>query len=98
MVVQPSTLAARNEPFNRQPVVQVSDELGQPVSEAGIEVTAEKASGPGTGNLGGDRTVTTSESGQAVFTDLKFNRAGTYTIRFRANGLQSVTSSLIIIP
>ncbi len=98
MVTQPSALAVRNQPFEQQPVVQVSDASGQPVSQAGIRVTAEKASGPGSGDLRGGRNITTNESGRAVFTDLRFDRSGTYTIRFRASGLQSVTSGLIVIP
>jgi hypothetical protein len=98
MAVQPSSLAVRNLAFPQQPVIQVVDASGQAVRQAGINVTAEKASGPGRGNLGGTKTISTNASGQAVFTDLSFNRSGTYTLRFTAPGLQSVTSNSILIP
>src|SRR5205823_2331392 len=65
---QPSSRAPDGAPFGYQPVVQLRDESGNPVSQGGVTVTAAIATGGGT--LGGTLTAATSASGVASFTDL----------------------------
>lgn len=98
ITVQPSSLAVRNLAFAQQPVIQLLDAAGNAVSQSGVQVTAALASGPGNASLGGTRTVSTNSSGAASFTNLSINRSGTFTLRFTASTLQSVTSGSIVIP
>ena len=75
-----------------QPVVQVTDEDGNPA--AGLEVTASMASGSGT--LEGTTTATTDAAGVARFGDLGISGTGSHTLEFTA-GAASVTSSPVEI-
>lgn len=98
ITVQPSSTAARNVVFVQQPVIQLRDASGNPVSQSGVPVTAALASGPGNANLNGTTTVNTNSSGVATFTNLQIDRQGTFTIRFTSGSLQSVISGSITIP
>lgn len=90
LVTQPST-ARSSFPFNPQPVISVEDSLGNPVTPAGIVVTA--SIGSGGGSLGGTLTATTS-AGTATFVDLVLTgQVGPRTLKFTAPGLQPVTST-----
>ncbi len=94
ITTQPSTSAQSGVPFATQPVVQVVDASGNPVAQAGTQVTASLASGSGT--LGGTLTVTTGAGGAASYTDLSITGpAGTYTIQFAASGLGTVVSGIV---
>lgn len=85
VVTQPGG-AANGVQFTQQPRVQVLDQNGNGVAQAGIVVTAALASGAGV--LGGTLTATTSASGIATFTDLMITGpAGVYVLRFTAAGL-----------
>jgi hypothetical protein len=75
-----------------QPVVQVRDDAGNPVSS--IQVTASLASGSGT--LEGTTSATTDGTGTAKFGDLGIRGEGDHTIEFTA-GSESVTSSPVDI-
>jgi hypothetical protein len=55
-----------------QPVIQVQDATGNPVSQNGTLITATIASGPGGGTLSG-ATATTNASGAATFSGLAIN-------------------------
>ena len=90
ITVNPPTAALTGEVFDpaAQPVVQVNDGSGQPVS--GVDVTASVASGGGT--LQGATTATTDASGLARFGDLGIEGTGAQTLAFAA-GASSVTSS-----
>ncbi|MGQ0702554.1 MAG: hypothetical protein ACT4PM_05410, partial [Gemmatimonadales bacterium] len=96
--VQPSSVAVRNILFAQQPVIQLLDAVGNPVSQAGVPVTASIASGPGNASLGGTTTVFTDSSGAASYSNLKINRSGTFTLIFRSGTLQPVVSDTITIP
>lgn len=98
ITVQPSSTAGRDVVFVQQPVIQLRDASGNPVSQSGVPVTAALASGPGNGQLKGTTTVNTNSSGLATFTNLRIDRQGTYTIQFTSGSLQSVISSSITIP
>src|SRR5947208_2345735 len=76
----PST-AQSGVAFAQQPVVQLRDASGNPVSQTGVTVTAAIASGGGT--LGGTLTATTNGSGVASFTNLAITgTAGDRTLSF----------------
>src|SRR5205807_487352 len=94
VTTQPSTRAQSGAAFAQQPVVQLRDASGNPVSQTGVTVTAAIATGGGT--LGGTLTATTNASGVASFTDLSITgTAGDRTLSFSASGLTSVTSTTV---
>jgi uncharacterized protein YccT (UPF0319 family) len=96
ITTQPSPTAQSGAPFVQQPVVQLRDASGNPVSQAGVTVTAAIATGAGT--LGGTLTATTNGSGEASFTNLAITgAAGDRTLTFSATGLTGATSSTITI-
>jgi hypothetical protein len=96
ITTQPSSSAQSGVAFAQQPVIQIRDSAGNPVSQSGVQVTAAIASGGGT--LGGTATVSTNASGQASFTNLSITgTAGTRTLQFSSSGLTSVTSNNIYI-
>src|SRR2546430_2553807 len=97
ITTQPSATARSGVAFLQQPVIQLQDASGNPVSQSGTPVTATIASGGGT--LGGTPTVTTNTSGTAVFTNLSITgTAGPHTLGFSApqpfTGVTSGTVSL----
>src|SRR5204862_713831 len=47
ITTEPSSSAQSGAPFAQQPVVQLQDANGNPVSQSGVTVTAVVASGPG---------------------------------------------------
>jgi hypothetical protein len=67
LIAAPAT-AQSGIPFVTQPVVELQDALGNPVSQPNVVVTASIVSGGGA--LGGSLTATTNGSGRASFTDL----------------------------
>ena len=96
LATQPSSSAQNDAAFAQQPVIQLRDASDNPVSQAGVTVTAELASGAPT--LGGTLTVATNASGAATFTNLTITGLiGTRTIRFIVSGLTSVTSNTVTI-
>src|SRR5206468_12235128 len=91
LTTQPSATAQSGVPFGQQPVVQLRDGAGNPVSQAGVTVTAAIATGGGT--LGGTLTEMTNGSGVASFTDLAISGiAGDRTLSFSATGLPPAVS------
>src|SRR5205823_5069187 len=96
IATQPSATAQSGAAFAQQPVIQVRDASGNPVSQAGLTVTAAIATGGGT--LGGTLTAATNGSGAATFTNLAITgTAGERTLSFSATGLTSATSATITI-
>ena len=84
--------AASGAAFTNQPAIQVRDAAGNPVSQAGITVTASIASG-GPASLIGSGQATTNAAGLATFSGLGLSgTVGTYRIAFNATGLTAVTS------
>src|SRR5207248_2683205 len=83
-------------PVAQQPEIQVRDASGNPVSQAGVTVSAAMATGGGT--LGGTLTATTIGSGAATFTNLAITgAAGDRTLSFSATGLTGVTSAPVTL-
>src|SRR6266481_3290967 len=96
LTTQPSAAAQSGVAFAQQPVLQLRDGAGNPVSQAGVSVTATIATG--TGTLGGTATVATTASGVASFADLSISAtAGSYTLSFGAPGLTPAVSGPITI-
>ena len=96
ILTQPSSAAASGVAFSQQPTVQIRDGSGNPVSVAGVQVTAGITSGGGT--LSGTTTVTTNASGNAVFTNLAISGpVGGYSLTFTSSGLTSVASGSIAL-
>src|SRR5687768_1737943 len=96
ITTQPSASAQSGAVFPQQPVIQLRDAGGNPVSQANVTVTAAIASGGGT--LGGTTAVQTDANGTATFTDLSITgTAGDRTLGFSASGLTGATSSTISI-
>ncbi len=91
-------------PFFQQPIVQVADVNGNPVSQAGVPVTVSVASGTGAlgvaglappvgGQANAVLTVNTDATGKATFNDLMLTGSGTTTLQFAAAGYAAVTSA-----
>ena len=77
-----------------QPVIQLQDASGNPVSRAGVPISAALSTTAGT--LSGTTTVNTNAGGQAVFTDLVITGpSGGYSLVFNSTGLPSVTGVVI---
>ncbi len=96
ITTQPSATAQSGATFAQQPVIQLQDALSNPVSQAGVVVTAVIASGGGT--LGGTLTATTNASGVATFTNLSISGTiGGRTLGFSAPSLTGATSGTINI-
>src|SRR5437763_1397913 len=96
VTTQPSATAQSGVPFTQQPVIQVRDASGNPVSQAGVTVTAAIATGGGT--LGGTLTATTTGTGVATFTNLAITgTAGDRTLSFSATGLTGVNSATVTL-
>jgi adhesin/invasin len=92
--IQPSATVISGQPFPQQPVLQVLDAGGNPVSQPGVVCSVTLASGAPA--LTGTPTATTDAAGVAAFTDLAISGSpGLRTLRFSATGLASVTSSTI---
>src|SRR5207249_4566300 len=97
LTTQPSSSAQSGLAFAQQPVVQVQDASGNPVSQSGDVVTATIASGPAGATLA-NATATTGTTGAASFGGLAISGApGTYTLSFGATGLNPATSSAIAL-
>ena len=68
IVTQPSSLVQSGVAFRQQPVTQLQDAAGNPVSQSGAQVTA--TIGTGSPTLGGTNQILTNAAGAGVFTDL----------------------------
>ena len=96
IVTQPSAAAQSGVAFATQPSVRLRDGGGNPVTVAGIQVTASIASGGGT--LTGATTATTNASGIATFTNLAISgTVGPRTLGFASAGLTGATSGTITL-
>lgn len=95
ITTQPSATAQSGIPFVTQPAVQLRDAGNNPVSQAGIIVTASIASGAGA-TLVGSNTASTDGSGIATFSGLGLTgTVGTFTLQFSSAGLTSATSAAV---
>ena len=99
ITTQPAATATVGQTLTRQPQVQLRDNLGNPVAQAGIAVTASLGAGaPAGGTLGGQLTQPTDATGLATFTDLSIGGAiGNFTLSFSGANLAAVTSTQISV-
>jgi adhesin/invasin len=89
LVTAPSPMARSRAPIVIQPVVQLQDASGNPIRQAGTQVTAT-VSGEGTTLTGA--TATTDENGRAAFSGLTITgKPGPRDLTFSAAGMQSVS-------
>ncbi len=88
---QPGTAAQSGIAMGTQPVVQLQDGAGNPVSQAGVLVTASVVSGSVTL---ANNTATTTAGGTATFANLSITGTiGSYTLKFTATGLAAATAA-----
>ena len=73
--------------------IQITDNSGFNVAQAGFNITANIKTGPG--ELFGTLTQTTDASGQATFNDLFFEVGGDHTIAFNSSSLDEEVSLII---
>jgi hypothetical protein len=98
ITTQPSASAVIGQPLKTQPQVQLRDNGGNPVAQAGIAVTVAIASGPAGGTLSGQLTRSTDASGLASFVDLTLGSVtGSFTLAFSGANLAGVTSTPIAV-
>src|SRR5207248_2734450 len=96
VTTEPSSTAQSGVPFAQQPVIQIRDASGNPVSQGGVTVTAAIATGGGT--LGGTLTATTTGTGVATFTNLAITgTAGDRTLGFSSTGVTVVNSATVTL-
>jgi subtilisin family serine protease len=94
ILTQPPSPAQSGVPFSSQPVVQLQDDKGASVAQAGVAVSASIATGGG--DLIGTTSVATASNGQASFTGLGVHGAvGPHTLSFTAPDLTPVTSTTV---
>src|SRR6266576_2536716 len=95
----PSSAAQSGAPFAQQPVLQVQDANGNPVSTQGVSVTAAIATGPAGGGASlASFTATSDNNGVATFTGLAISGpTGGYTLTFTTPNLAPVTSGTITL-
>jgi len=96
ITTEPSSSASSGIALAQQPVLQLQDANGNPVSQSGVTVTAVVASGPG-GTLA-NASATTTGSGAASFSGLTLSgTVGSYTLRFESTNLGPAISSAIAL-
>jgi hypothetical protein len=97
LTTSPSASAQNRVAFATQPVVQLQDENSNPVSMAGITITAAISSGGG--ELAGTVTAQTSAAGMATFTNLSIQgTVGPRTLTFSAPGLTPAVAQVTTTP
>ncbi|HEX9165911.1 MAG TPA: carboxypeptidase-like regulatory domain-containing protein, partial [Gemmatimonadales bacterium] len=95
LTTSPSPTVRNALPFPVQPVVQIQDAAGNPLSPNGTPVTAAITSGGGT--LGGTASVNTS-AGAAAFTNLMITGTiGARTLTFSSGSLTPVSSGVSVL-
>lgn len=92
--VQPSNVS-KNDPITPAIEVQLTDTFGNFVSQGGISVELVKVTGPQNGDITGNSTnpVNTNISGTAIFSNIRLNTNGDYTLRAISTGLNSSPES-----
>jgi hypothetical protein len=101
ITTQPSATAVVGQVLAQQPQIQLRDNLGNAVAQAGVAVIVKIANGPAGGTIGGQLTQATNASGLASFTDLSLGGAvGTFTLGFEGApgaNLAGVTSAPVAV-
>jgi hypothetical protein len=84
--------ASSGTAFGTQPVLQLQDAFGNPVSQAGVSVTAAITAGTG-GTLGGTTSATSDANGTITFTNLSITgTSGSFTLGFTSGVLTAASS------
>lgn len=97
IVQQPSANLQSGDQFAQQPVIEVQDASGNPISGART-IAVELGQGDGDGTLTGDVTVSTGGGSTASFTDLGIQgEAGNYTLIFRSGTLTPDESDVVAV-
>ena len=92
----PTASVASDGTFATPPSIQVQDAGGNPVSQAGVNVTV--AISPAGATLTGTATVATDAAGVATFTGLgATGTIGNYTLQFTSTGLTGTSSGTIAV-
>ncbi|HKP28863.1 MAG TPA: Ig-like domain-containing protein, partial [Gemmatimonadales bacterium] len=96
ITTEPSTTAVNGIAFPQQPAIQLQDAGGNPVAQAGVQVTVTiQTGGP---DLSGTLSALTNAAGLATFTDLRITGlVGNRTLIFASSGLVSVVSGTIAV-
>jgi hypothetical protein len=98
LTVPPPPAAQSRVPFGPQPSIQLQDASGNPVAQAGVEVSASIALGGGI--LAGQTSVLTNGQGRADYADLAIaGSPGAHTLLFASsNPASEVASATITLP
>ncbi|MFN2325198.1 MAG: beta strand repeat-containing protein, partial [Gemmatimonadales bacterium] len=89
----PSTSATNGLPLGTQPVVQLLDVSGNPVSQSGVTVSAAITTNPG-GALT-NASATTAGNGRATFSGLTITGlVGLYTLQYTSGSLTPVSATV----
>ena len=95
LTTPPSSTARSGVPLAQQPVVQLQDANGNPVSRSGVVVTATPSPAGATAS---NNTATTGPTGAATFNNLTLTgTAGSYTLSFGATGITPASSGPIAL-
>ena len=95
LVTPPSATTASGVALATPPAVQLRDAFGNPVTVAGVVISASISSGSGALT---SASATTSASGVATFTGLTITgTAGSFALTFAASGYSAVTSPAIAV-
>ncbi|HXI20883.1 MAG TPA: hypothetical protein VNH46_07360, partial [Gemmatimonadales bacterium] len=96
LTTAPPTSVVNGATLSPQPVVQIQDVGGNPVSQSGVNITAAITGSPGGVSLGTTLVEATQASGAAAYVDLALTgTVGTYTLTFSGGGFTPVTSAAI---
>lgn len=96
ILTQPPSSAQNGAPFDPQPVVQITDQNGNPAPQSDVTIRATVSSGPS--GILENASATTDGSGKATFSQLTLTgKAGNYTLTFSASGLAGVNSTSIAL-
>lgn len=96
ILTQPPATAVARQVLSTAPVVQVVDDAGDPVAQAGISIIVTIQTGGG--SLAGTTAVQTNASGQATFANVSIGGlVGSKVLRFAGSGITGVNSSGIML-
>jgi alpha-tubulin suppressor-like RCC1 family protein len=97
IVTPPPSTARSGILLDAAPVVELRDESGVPVAEAGVAVSVAVVENANA-SLGGTMTRATDANGRATFPDLIIDATtGSYTLRFSAPGLTAAVSTPFVL-
>ena len=87
--------AVVGSPFTGQPVISVQDQFGNRITNSTASISVALDSGS---FASGSTTSVTAVSGEATFTNLQLNSAGTHTLTFSSGTLLVATQQLTVDP